>query len=563
MAGIDWTTAYRTRLSRRMFLATATNVAGIPTLLAACGGEDDEPDATATTSTSGAAGVTPPASASATAPAVETPASDDGEAKQGGTLRMGFYRGEIITLDPALVNIGQYTEITGNIFNGLVTLAPDLSILPDLAEEWEVSDDGLVYTFSLRQGVTVHNGDPFTSADVVYTYERTANPDLASPHANKFAPLDSVEAPDDSTVVFTFSTAYAPFLANTLSRGPGRAVTIVNKRAVEELGDEQYGILPNGTGPFRITRHDVNARIDLEAFEDHWGGRPFLDKVEITLIPEPASAISALEAGDIDFLDIVPNQGVAQLEGNDEIVLDQTPSTSWTGLNLNQTRTPWENIDARMAVAKAIDREDFIERGQFGLALLSHGPLTPGVGWAYRESDPDNPQAFDLDAAKELAASSGVEGLTVEILATAAGERNAEIVRLQLAEIGLTVNIDIVQGNVWNERWLAGDYDMMVNGSVTDPDPDDSVWNFFYSEGPWNTYGYISEQADALLVQQREILDRDERRTVLHELEDVFQAEVPFVFMSHNPDIAGYYTYVKGFVHVPEARALETVWLDQ
>lgn len=426
-----------------------------------------------------------------------------------------------------------------------------------------MSDDGLVYTFSLRQGVTVHNGDPFTSADVVYTYERTANPDLASPHANKFAPLDSVEAPDDSTVVFTFSTAYAPFLANTLSRGPGRAVTIVNKRAVEELGDEQYGILPNGTGPFRITRHDVNARIDLEAFEDHWGGRPFLDKVGITLIPEPASAISALEAGDIDFLDIVPNQGVAQLEGNDEIVLDQTPSTSWTGLNLNQTRTPWENIDARMAVAKAIDREDFIERGQFGLALLSHGPLTPGVGWAYRESDPDNPQAFDLEAAKELAASSGVEGLTVEILATAAGERNAEIVRLQLVEIGLTVNIDIVQGNVWNERWLAGDYDMMVNGSVTDPDPDDSVWNFFYSEGPWNTYGYISEQADALLVQQREILDRDERRTVLHELEDVFQAEVPFVFMSHNPDIAGYYTYVKGFVHVPEARALETVWLDQ
>lgn len=572
MGRLHWYALNDHRVSRRalMKLMAAGGSIGLVGLLAACGEDDDDDPAGATDddeltddeSTDDESDETSEPSDDEETTS-ESDSEDEEEIKRGGTLRLGFYRDQILTLDPAIVNIGQFTEVTGNIFNGLVDLDPDLVVIPDLAEEWEVAEDGLSYTFQLREGVTFHNGDDFTSADVVYTFERTSDPELASPHANKLEPVESVETPDDFTVVFNMSQPYSPFLANTLSRAPGRAITIVNQTAVEEMGNEEYGILPVGTGPFRITRNDVGSTIELEAFEDYWDeGKPYLDGVEITLIPEASSAASALEAGDIDFLDVVAPQSVEQLSSNSDLVVSESPATNWNGLNMNQDREPWDNLDARMAVAKAIDRLDFIEKARFGVDVPAHGPLTPGVAWAYRESLEDNPQEFDLEAAKELAESSGVSGTTARILATGLGERNAEVLRNQLSEIGLTLELDIVQQAVWNERWIAGDYDLMVNGSVVDPDPDDSVWNFFLSDGPWNTYGYVSEEVDDLLRQQREAIDRDERVELLHQLEDILIADVPFAYIYHFLDIAAYHNSVKGFVHVPEARPLETVWLD-
>ena len=165
------------------------------------------------------------------ASAARAVARQDQEPKTGGTLRVGFLISQIVTLDPQQLSQGVVAgSILPSIFSSLVQFDQELGLIPDLAETWEVSEDGTEYTFTLRPGLTFHNGDPLTSADFQYTYERTTNPDFASPHANKLALVDSFETPDEQTVALTLSAPFAPFLAVACTRGPGRALTPVPQR---------------------------------------------------------------------------------------------------------------------------------------------------------------------------------------------------------------------------------------------------------------------------------------------------------------------------------------------
>ena len=230
MARIDWSVLSGPRVSRRtlLSLAAASGAAGYASRLAASA-----------------------APISTTHPARRVPAQ--GEPKTGGTLRLGFGISQIPNLDPAKVNLGIVAgELVSNLFSSLVQFDTELGLVPDLAENWTVSEDGLTYSFALRDGLTFHNGDPLKAADIVYTYERTTDPDFASPHANKLALVESVDTPDDLTVEFTLSAPFAPFLAVAGSRGPGRALTPISRRAFEEMGEEQFDQAPVGCGPFAI-----------------------------------------------------------------------------------------------------------------------------------------------------------------------------------------------------------------------------------------------------------------------------------------------------------------------
>ena len=253
----------------------------------------------------------------------------------GGNLRVGFQISQIVTLDPHQLSQGVVAgSILPSIFSSLVQFDQDLGLVPDLAENWEVSSDGLTYTFHLREGLTFHNGDSLTSADVRYAYDRVTDPDFASPHANKLALVTSFETPDDLTVVLTLSDPFAPFLAVACTRGPGRALTPVPPRAVEELGDEQFGLTPVGSGPFMVNPDsvEVGTGFSMTAFEDWYAGRPLLDSVEIRLVPEPSTGVSALEAGDVDVLDPAPATLFEQLSSNPDLTVVQGPSTSWRGV---------------------------------------------------------------------------------------------------------------------------------------------------------------------------------------------------------------------------------------
>ena len=540
MTRVDWSVLSGPRVSRRtlMEVAAASGAAGFAARLA-------RPQA---------------AGARADLPARQEP-------KTGGTLRLGFGITQIPTLDPAQVNLGIVAgELVANLFSSLVQFDEQLGLAPDLAETWDVSPDGLQYTFTLRQGLTFHNGDPLVADDVIYTYQRTINPDFASPHANKLALVTEATALDEWTVRFTLSAPYAPFLSTACSRGPGRALTPISRRAIEELGDERFGQTPVGCGPYMMVAEgaDLSSGFTMTAFDGWYAGRPYVDTIEVTIIPEASSSVSALEAGDVDMLDIVPSIGVELLRENDEIVLVEVPGTNWHGLTMNYGRPPWDNLTARMAVAKAIDRNALITTALFGLGSPAVGAIAPAFGWAYLPpAEVEDKQVFNLDEARALAEEAGLTGAKPTIMSAATNTRPQEVIRNQLQEIGLDVQFEQLQAAAWNERWLAKDYDWIINGSVVDADPDDGHWNFFHSEGPWNTQGYVNQEVDAALEGTRTVNDPTERANLFRQAQTLTNADVAYAFLYHLPDIAGFYDYVKGYKPIPEMRYLEHVWLDQ
>lgn len=538
MAQIDWSVLSGPRVSRRtlMSLAAASGSIGVATRLG-----------------------------SATARPRPRLARQD--VKQGGTLRLGMGITDIPTLDPAQETTGIIAgELLSNIFSGLVQFDGELGIVADLAETWEVSEDGLEYTFHLRPDLTFHNGDALTANDLIYTYERTTDPDFASPHASKLGKVKDIAAPDDLTLVITQSEPFAPFLAVACSRGPGRALNPISKRAIDELGNDGFAKAPVGCGPFQIDPDSVDLAtgFTMTAFEGWYGGRPPLDAIEVSVIPEVSSRMSALQAGDIDMLDIVPAIGVDQLAGDDTFTIVEAPGTNWWGLRMNLNRPPWDNLDARMAVAKAIDREDFNRKAFLGKVVECVGPIAPAFGWAYQDPDSiENPQAYDLEAAKQLVEKAGIDGTTVKIMLQSDDPRPAENLRNQLKEIGIEVELDLVNTTAYFERWDAGDYDWNITGSVVDADPDENVWNYFYSDGPWNTHGYTNPDVDALLEQERSTADQDERAGIFQEIQRIAQNDAPFAFLYHEPDRTVFTSAVQGYVPIPEQRYLETIWLDR
>lgn len=489
------------------------------------------------------------------------------EPKQGGTLNFGFGLGEILTLDPSQVTQGVVAGVVlPNLYSSLVQFDAELGIIPDLAETWEVTEDGLQYTFHLRPGLTFHNGDPLTAEDFVYTHQHTTDSALASPHANKLALITEITAPDELTLLITQSEPYAPFLATACSRGPGRALTPLPRSAIEEMGNDQFALTPVGSGPFMLVPEsvEIGQGFEMVAFDGWYGGRPLLDQVNIKLIPEASSMVSGIEAGDVDMLDLVPAVGVEQLRQNDDITIVDAPGTNWQGLVLNGQQAPWDNPDARMAISKAINRPEFVEKAYFGLMVASVGPIAPAFGWVYRPPEEvENPQDFDLDAAKELAQAAGLDGLEPVFIVNAADPRPAQVLRPMLQEIGIDPRIEQLQEAAFRERWDARDYDMFIHGSVVDADPDDGTWHFFHSQGPRNFASYSNPRADELLDGQRQTASQEERARLFQELQTLLEEDAPYAFLFHEPDRTAFYTYVQGYVPIPEQRYLEHVWLDQ
>ncbi|MBA2759070.1 MAG: hypothetical protein H0U38_05210, partial [Chloroflexia bacterium] len=154
-------------------------------------------------------------------------------------------------------------------------------------------------------------------------------------------------------------------------------------------------------------------------------------------------------------------------------------------------------------------------------------------------------------------------GVVVNLIGSPDDQRETEVLRSQLSEIGLDVQVDQMQTNAYVERRTSGDYDMTLLGSVVDADPDDGVWNYFHSEGPSNSIGYNNPEADALCDAQRETADEEERTQILQELQALVAGEAVYKFLHHLPDVTAFYNYVQGYVPIPEQRYLETIWLEQ
>ncbi|MDQ3524112.1 MAG: ABC transporter substrate-binding protein, partial [Chloroflexota bacterium] len=231
----------------------------------------------------------------------------------GGTLTLGV-QADPAELDPHKTSLTAAWHVLEHVYETLVTTDETLAPIPALAEEWTVSDDGLVYTFNLRQGVLFHNGREFVADDVRYSFERILDPATASPVVDELASVDTIDVVDDYTVAINLLTADSSFLAKLM----GSSISIVPQEVVEENGDLMQ--VMSGTGPFRFVDYVPNTNVTLERNPDYWDSPfPYLDGLEILVIPDNTSRTTALVTGTVDIIEYAPVQDLPIFEADETL----------------------------------------------------------------------------------------------------------------------------------------------------------------------------------------------------------------------------------------------------
>ncbi len=500
--------------------------------------------------------------------------SSPARAASGGHLRAAWAgAGEIVTLDPARMNQVLQFQITSNVLSGLTHINAQLVAEGDLAQDWTVSDDGKEWTFNLREGVTFHNGDPFTADDVVYTYNRSNDPEK-SIHSRVLSNVAEVVKLDDHKVKIVLMAPQASFLVKTLERSSGRAMTIVSRGALESMGEAQYGLAPVGTGPFRVTFHQLGQGVVLERNADYYDPeRPKLDKVTILPIPDPEPLAAAIEAGDVDL--IGGNTPAAELidrfEANGDLVVDSVPDPGFQAVWMNPWRPPYQVADfnkpveelmkesgfkVRLAIAKAMDRDRYIKQALFGRGIPAFGSINPAMGYYFDDGlGADSPQRYEPEVARQLLADAGYpngEGFPkLKLLHGPANRRESQVVAdILKRNLNIEVELETKDGPVVLEDYLKMDFDLCRLGSGGDFDPDDAIVDWMQTDSKFNAlkrdkakmaFGYFSDkEADELIDRQRLETDLAKRKELVQQANRITSEKVACAFLFHPMSILVY-----------------------
>jgi peptide/nickel transport system substrate-binding protein len=439
--------------------------------------------------------------------------------------------GEPDQLDPHKTSAYFSFEVLENVFDTLVQPDANLEMRPALAQSWEVSPDQLTWTFHLRKGVTFHDGTPFTAGDVVYSYRRIIDGKLAN--VDKFSAVTDVRAPDDSTVVIRVKQPTPNLLTNI---GGFKGMAIVERKNVE---DGQIATHPIGTGPFAFQGSKSGDSIALKANPNYWGGAPKVSGVTFRFISEPSTALSALQAGEVDWTDSVPPQRVSQLKGDDSINLTVTPSNDYWYLALNEASPPWNDVRVRQAIAYGIDRDAIVQATSYGTAAANQLAIPKGNPW-YTQYDT---YRYDVGKAKSLLQEVQAAGRpipkTLDMLVSSEYPETvtaAQIIADNLAPLGITVNIRTVDFATWLDEQNSGRFDMLMMGWLGNIDPDDFYYAQQHTNGTSNAQKYSNRDVDRLLDAGRVEVNRAARTDDYAKAATLIADQVSYIYL-YNPSV--------------------------
>ena len=359
-------------------------------------------------------------------------------------------------LDPTSAAAGAIDQVLyANVFEGLTRFGPDGSVQPGLAASWTISDDGLSYTFQLREGVTFHDGTAFEASDVVFSLDRARAEDSTNAQKALFAGIEDVEALDDTSVRIDLATPQGNFLFNLAW---GDAV-MVARESIEDIKNQ-----PIGTGAFRFEQWRRGDQISLSRNADYWGEAASLEAATFKFISEPTAAYAAMLAGDIDaFYSYPAPENLAQFERDPRFTVLSGNTEGETILAMNNQQAPFDDIRVRKAVSHAIDRQAIIDGAMFGYG-------TP-IGSHFAPHNPDYVDltanaAFDPALARELLAQAGYrEGFstTLKLPPPSYARRGGEIIAAQLREVGIEAEISFLEWAQWLEQVFRGyDYGLTI-----------------------------------------------------------------------------------------------------
>ncbi len=373
---------------------------------------------------------------------------------QQDTITIGMQL-EPPNLDPTGGAAAAIDEVVySNIFEGLTRFGPDGSIQPGLASDWSVNDDGTVYTFTLRDGVTFHDGSAMDAEDVIFSLDRARAEDSTNAQKALFAGIESVEAPDPLTVEVTLSEPNGNFPFNMAW---GDAV-IVAPESIEEAATA-----PVGTGPFTFTEWVQGDHVTISRNDAYWGEAPALATATFKFISDGNAAFAAMMAGDVDAFPVFPApELISQFEADPRFTVIEGSTEGETILGMNNALAPLDNVKVRRAISHAINRQDIIDGAMFGYG-------TP-IGTHFAPHNPDyvdltDMSAHDPEAAKALLAEAGVENLTLRLMLPPPtyARRGGEIIAAQLRDVGIETEISNLEWAQWLEQVFKGkDFDLTI-----------------------------------------------------------------------------------------------------
>ena len=432
------------------------------------------------------------------------------------TLVMGMVL-EPPHLDPTAGAAAAIDEVVyATLFEGLTRIDRQGNVVPALARSWTVSDDGLVYTFQLADGVTFHDGTSFDSEDVRFSFERAMAPDSVNAQKGLFEPIEAIETPDPRTVVIRLKQPTGGLLFNL---GWGDAVIVAPESAEQNKTD------PVGTGPFTFRQWVKGDRVELVRNDAYWGEPVALAAATFKFIPDPAAATSAMLAGDVDaFANFPAPEAMGQFEADPRFKVVIGTTEGETILAINNARPPLDDVRVRRALAHAVDRRAIIDGAMFGYGTPIGTHFAPHHE-AYLDLTSMYPH--DVGKAKALLAEAGAEGLrlTLKLPPPPYARRGGEIVAAQLQEAGVQVELIPVEWPVWLEQVFKNkEFDLTIVSHTEPLDIDIYVRDDYY-------FGYDSPELKQVMTELAAAVDPLQRNALLGRAQRIIAEDAVNVFL--------------------------------
>jgi peptide/nickel transport system substrate-binding protein len=434
------------------------------------------------------------------------------------------------------------------VFEGLTRVDDTLTPVPQLAESWSVSDDGLTWTFELHPDVLWHDGTPFTAEDVKFTFDHYLDPEISYRYASNFSAVEEVRVVDDTTVQFVTSSQFAPLPA-MLSYYAG----ILPKHLLEGdfLGNERFNLeQPVGTGPFRVTEVRRGSSITFEANEDYYRGRPYLDRIIVRIVGDPDTRVAQMLAGELDLMDYSPGRHQEVLSQQPNLSLVSYPTTNFNHAKVNHRDPKYQDPRVIKALMHSIDRQAIIDSVMLGNAVLPTQVIPSSIAWAY--DDDLDPYAYDVDLAAQLMRDAGYtmgeefwekdgEAFSFTISADnvdTARRETAIIAQQYWRDFGFDVELEVLEWSVWLPERFRAVPDMTMGYWSTPTDPNHS--SYWTCDGSINYLRYCNEDVDALFAEGVRELDRGARADIYKEIQRIMHEEDPplVIFYYINESIA-------------------------
>jgi peptide/nickel transport system substrate-binding protein len=439
----------------------------------------------------------------------------------------------IVQTDPAFISSDAEVMVAGHVYDYLVDITPENEIVPRLASEWNISDDGRTYVFQLAPGVTFHDGSPFTSEDVVWTFDRLRDPEAGLPTQDLYSNIASIEATGDLEVTFKLAKSN-PFFLFDISD---------NHALILKAATEDPATAFNGTGPFRVGSYSPEDRILLEANKAYFiPGQPALAEVEIIFFSDPTAQVEALRSGQVDLAMRLSADLFLGLQDEASLQLFQVPTNQFDAVRLRADREPGSDPRVIQALKLATDREAIYQLVLQGFGEVGRdSPIGPMYPQYYSEAFPV--PARDVAAARAFLEEAGYEnGLDLELHVPDTGDRPnlAVVLKEQWAEAGVNVEVIVEPESVYygDEGWL--EVDLGITGWGSRPYPQFYLDVMLRCAAIWNEANWCDEEFDQLAEVAGTTLDEEERAQAY--------ADIQRILIERGPLIIPYFTTQRGAI---------------